>query len=399
MPAEPIVELEGLPRGAPRVTPPAVAPATSAITQERAGNGPLALPFTAGLLLLGLAAGGLAFGLGLRGGEAAAEASAEPLLFGLADEGLAFARTTSALATAVLVMAVALAGRSFSRSGIAGLLAGALVLLDPATLAYGRLAVPTALTLACLAVALACFAASRPWVPWVGAGALALGAFIDPRVLAWGPVLALFTLLRGHIYASPRHLGIATAQALLIPAVGLVAHGLAEGMLASVPACLAPAQWRLLTLQAVIQPGAALALVPNPVTWFAGLGATLFLGLGGAGFGASRFRLARANGRIQARLMSPFPAVFGRGVWLLLLAAALPIPQAWILLFALALALGVQDLGEDAPGFGLTLAVALLLFAAIVLWRAWDAIAGTGGAAGVAHAMDLVPWSQPVACR
>ncbi len=386
------------PRLAPRAMPTAVAPATSAITQERAGAGRLTPGFAAGIVLLGAVAGGLAFGLGLRGGEAPAEATARALAFGLADQGLGFGRAMSAAAVAVAVVAVALAGRSFSRSGVAGLLAGALVLLDPATLAYGRLAVPTALTLACLAVALASFAASRSWVPWVGAGALLLGAFIDPRVLAWGPVLALLALLRGHIYASPRHVAVAGAQTLLVPAAGVLLHLLADGMLASVPACLAPGEWSLLTLRAVVQPSAHLAALPNPVTWFAGLGAILFLGVGGAAFGASKFRLARANGRLQVRLVSPLPAVFGRGIWLLLLAAALPIPQAWILLFALALALGVQDLGEDAPGFGLTLAVALLLFAGIVLLRCWGALAGTGGDPGVADAMGLIPWAEPVHC-
>ena len=397
MPAEPLVDIEG-PRGAPRAAPASVAPATSAITQERAGNGRLGLGFAVTTVLLGLAAGIVAGWLGTRGGEAAVEDAAAPLVFGFAEHGLGLARMVSAGAVALAVMAVAVAGRSFGRSSVAGLLAGALVLLDPATLTYGRLAVPTALVLACVAVAIACFAASRPWVPWLGALALGVGTFVDPRVLWCGPVLALFALLRGHIYASPRHLMVAGAQAILIPVLGLVLHALADGMLSSVPACLAPPYWAMLSLRAVVQPGDALVLLPNPVTWFAGLGALLFLGVGGAGFGASRFRLARANGRVQARLVAPFPAVFGRGIWLLLLAAALPIPQVWILLFALALALGVQDLGEDAPGFGLALAIALLLFAAIVLVRAWSGMTGTGGEAGVADAMGLVPWGRPVSC-
>lgn len=401
VPSDAIVELEGVLRvgGKPLAAgtaPPA--PATSAITQERAATGPLSMAFLAVAILLAAAAGGMAWGLGMQGREVTAETYAEPLLFGLADDGLAFGRAVSAVATATTVLAVAFAGRSFTRSGIAGLLAAALVAADPSVLVYGRLAVPTAATLAMLAVGLACFAASRPWVPWVGAVALGVGAAIDPRVLLWGPVLALFTLLRGHIYASPRHLGIALTQALLVPALGAGIHLGVDGMLASVPVCLAPVPWRALALQEAIQPGAGLLAQPSPVTWVVGLGAVLFLGVGGAGFGALKFRLARANGRIQARLVSPFPPVFGRGIWLLMLAVVIPIPQAWILLAALALALGIQDLGEDAPGFGLALAIALLAFAGLVLWRSWDAVAGTGGAAGVAHALDLVPWAKAHAC-
>lgn len=390
------MEAEGLPRPAAARTAAAIAPATSAITQERAG-GSLGLAFVAAALLLGGLVGGTAWGLGLQGEATPLEAAAQPLTFGMAED-LAVGRAVSAAAAAVAVVAVAFAGRSFSRSDVAGLLAASLVALDPAVLAYATLAVPTALTIAAAAVALACFASARPALPWVGAAVLAFGAFVDPRLLAWGPVLALLTVLRGHIYASPRHLAVALAQALLIPAVGAALHGAVEGMWASVPLCLAPAAWRLAALQVVVQPAAGMAVLPNPVTWFAGAGAILFLGIGGTAFAAGRFRLARANGRVQARLVAPFPAVFGRGLWLLLLVLAMPVPQAWVILFALALALGVQDLGKDAPGFGLTLAVALLLFAGVVLWRSWEATAGTGGAEGVADAMRLVPWAKPFTC-
>ena len=401
VPPDAIVELEGVLRvggqpASPASAPPA--PATSAITQERAGSGPLPLGFVAIALLLAGASGATAWGLGLQGGEVAAERYARPLLFGMADESLAVGRAISALATAITVLAIAFAGRSFTRSAVAGLLAAALVAADPSVLVYGRLAVPTAPTLSMLAVGLACFAASRPWVPWIGGIALAVGAAIDPRVLLWGSVLALFTLLRGHIYASPRHLGTALAQAVLVPALGAVVHVVVEGMWASVPQCLAPGAWRALALQGAILPGPSLLAQPNPVTWAVGLGAILFLGVGGAGFGALRFRLARANGRVQARLVSPFPAVFGRGIWLLMLAFLVPVPQAWILLAVLALALGIQDLGEDAPGFGLALAIALLAFAALVLWRSWAAVAGTGGAEGVQDALALVPWAEAHAC-
>jgi hypothetical protein len=397
VPPELAVAIEEVPRPAAARVLPGTSPATSAITQER-GRAPVHLAFVAVALLLGGLVGGTAWGLGMSTAQTDVETTAAPLTFGFADVDLAVGRAVSAVAAGVTVVAVAFAGRSFSRSEVAGLLAATLVALDPAVLAYATLAVPTSVTIAVVAIALACFASARQALPWVGAGVLAFGAFVDPRLLAWGPVLALMMVLRGHIYASPRHLVIAFTQALLIPALGAILHIVVEGMWSSVPVCLAPATWRLAALELVIQPGPGMAILPNPVTWFAGLGALLFLGVGGAVFGASRFRLARANGRVQARLVAPFPAVFGRGIWLLLLVLAMPVPQAWVILFALALALGVQDLGKDAPGFGLTLAIALLLFAGVVLWRSWEAMAGTGGAEGVADAMRLVPWAQPIEC-
>lgn len=396
MPGDAVVDVvEHAPPGQPRAV---AAPATAAITQERNGATPVSIGFVTGVLLLGLATGVTAYLLGLQGLEQPAEQTARPLAFGFADVDLALGRAVSAAAAGVTVAAVAFAGRSFSRSGVAGLLAAALVALDPALLTYGRLAVPTALTLAAMALGLACMVSARPGWAWVGAFALAAGAFVDPRVVAWGLPLVVLLVLRGNIYASPRHVGVAFAQALAIPAAGAGLHYAADGMWASVPACLAPPPWALLGLRALVQPGEAIAAAPNPVTWLAGLGALLFLGLGALAFGATRFRLARANGRMQARLVAPFPAVLGRGGWLLLLALAVAVPQAWLLLFALALALGVQDLGEDAPGFGLTLALALLLFAGVVLWRSWGAVSGTLGPDGVVDALALVPWAQPNPC-
>lgn len=393
MAAEALVDLEG-PPGAPRLVP---APATAAITAERS-KAPTGWAFLTAVLLLALAAGAAAWAFGQSGGEVAAERTARPLVFGLADLGLAGARTVSAVSTAVLVGMVCLAGRNLSRSRGAGLFAGALVALDPATLAYGRLALPVSLTLALLAMALAAFQSHRNWMPWVGGLALLGAALVDPRAATWGLPLALVALLRGNIYAGPRHLGTVALQAGFLPLVGAGIHLLLEDGWAAVPACLAPGTWSQLTLHAAVQPGASILAQPGPVTWLVGFGALLFLGVGGALFAATRFRLARANGRLQLRLVSPMPTAFSRGLWLLALAAATLLPQAWLILFALALALGVKDLGEDAPGFGLALAIALLLFAALVLARSWGAITGLDGADGVADALGLVPWAEPSVC-
>lgn len=393
MVADPILDLDG-PAGAPRLVP---APATSAISRERS---PVSSGwrFVTAALALGILAGAAAWAIGTLGSESAAETLARPLTFGLASESLEFGRIVSAVSTGILVTAVAVAGRNLSRNALAGLFAAALVALDPSILTFGRLALPLAPTLALLAVALTGFTSHRAWMAWLGGGALLLASLLDPRAALWGPGLVLVTLLRGHIYASPQHLGIALVQAGLFPVVGALAHLLLEGSWAAVPACLAPGAWSQLILHAAPQPGASLLAQPGSVTWLVGFGAVLFLGLGGILFAASKFRLARANGRIQARLVSPFPTAFGRGLWLLLLAASTLLPQAWLLLFALALALGLQDLAEDAPGFGFALAGALLLFAILILVRSWEAIAGTGGAEGVQDALGLVPWAEAAVC-
>lgn len=383
-----------LPAGAP------VAPSTSAIVLERTPVAPQALVFVLGLLLL--AGGVLALGIvfARMGPESPAETLARRFVWGLADVDLAWGRTVSAVAAALTVASVAWAARTLTRSTVGGLFAGALVALDPALLTYGRLALPTALTLAAMAFALACTLAPRPALAWLGAISLAVAASIDPRAIAWGPVLALLLLLRGHIYASPRHLGIALLQGLLIPAAGLAVHLALTGAWAATPACLEGPLWRQWTLETIPLPGPTFAALPSPVTWFAGIGALLFLGLGGLLFGALQFRMARANGRLQMRLVTSPPPALGRGIWLLLLAVATAwaMPQALLVPLVLALALGVQDLGSDAPGFGLTLALVLLLFAAIVLWGSWDAVTGSGGAQGVADAIRLVPWAEARSC-
>lgn len=383
-----------VPAGAP------TAPSTSAIVLERSRVGNLSPAFVVGLAFL--AGGALAVGLVLMtlGAETDAESLARTRLGGLAEFGLTTGRTASAVAVAVTVASVAWAGRTLTRSDVGGLLAAALVALDPALLTYGRLALPTALSLAGMALALACMLSPRPAMAWVGSAALALAALVDPRALAWGPILVLLLLLRGHIYASPRLLGVALLQAILVPALGAGLHLAVEGTWSATPACLEPSLWSVWTLRAIPMPGATMVALPNPVTWFAGLGALLFLGLGGLFFAAFKFRVGRANGRLQMRVVSPLPPVLGRGVWLLLLAfaTALAVPQALVLLLALALALGVQDLGSDAPGFGLTLGLVLLLFAGVVLVGAWEGVAGTGGAQGVADTIRLVPWARLSQC-
>jgi hypothetical protein len=227
------------------------------------------------------------------------------------------------------------------------------------------------------------------------AHALAVAVLALPSAALWIVPLGFLLLLRGHIYAAPQHLGLALAQVALVPVLALLARGLAEGDLWSMPDCLSPSLGAALLLQELRMPGPGLLVVPNPVTWLAGADTVLFLGLGGVAFTLARFRLARAPGRLQVRVVSPFPPVLARGLWLMLLVLLAP-PVAWLPLLALALALGIRELGDDAPGFGVMLAVVVLGFTAVVLWRAWMAVAGDAG--GVADALDLVPWAEAIPC-
>lgn len=389
------LDLEASSPAAGLLRPP---PAASPIAQERVGPGRPGWEFAAAVALLALVAGGAA-ALAAHGQPptpAEVEAGEHPT--GIAGLGIPAGRMLSAAAAALAVAGVAAAGRTLSHSALAGLLAGALVAADPAFLLAGRLALPLAAEMALLAWAIAWAASPVPLLHWAAGLSLAGAALLDP----WAALLALpltaLLLLRGHIYAAPQHLALAIAQVGLLPALGALGHVLLEaggaGGVGGAVACLQVPLLERLVLLRLAEPGPGLLFVPNPVVWLGGAGALLAMGLGAAGFALGRFRVARAPGRVQLRVVAPLPATLARGGWLLLLAVAAP-PVAWPLLFAIALALGVHDLGEDAPGFGLVLALLLLGFAGLVLGRAWGAI---GGAGGVEEALRLVPWAQAQPC-
>jgi hypothetical protein len=369
-------------------------PASSPVAQERVEPGRPGAGFAAGTLVLSLAALAVALWLGVRGAAVPAEQEALGLRgWGLL--GLDAGRVLAAAAHALAVAGTAVAGRRLTHSGLAGLLAAALVAVDPAGLLLGSLAVPHAVAVAGLVWALAFTLSPIPLLHWFSGLALAVAVLALPSAALWIVPLGFLLLLRGHIYAAPQHLGLALAQVALVPVLALLARGLAEGDLWSMPDCLSPSLGAALLLQELRMPGPGLLVVPNPVTWLAGAGTVLFLGLGGVAFTLARFRLARAPGRLQVRVVSPFPPVLARGLWLMLLVLLAP-PVAWLPLLALALALGIRELGDDAPGFGVMLAVVVLGFTAVVLWRAWMAVAGDAG--GVADALDLVPWAEAIPC-
>lgn len=386
------MDLEGSGPAAGLLRPP---PAASPIAQERVAPGRPDFGFVLAALVLGAATTVVAIALAMRGPAVPAESLAAADPFGVANLGLAAGRLLAACGAGLAVAGVAVAGRRLSHSGPAGLLAAALVALDPAFLLQGSLGVPLAVEAAALAWALAFATSPVPLLHWMSGVSLAVAALVDPVAALWVLPLAAFLLLRGHIYAAPQHFALALAQVAILPLAAVALHVVVAGDLALAPACLSLGLGSRLALLQLAQPGPALLLLPDPVVWLAGAGTLAAFGLGGLGFAVARFRIARAPGRLQVRLVSPIPAVLARGSWLLVLAVAAP-PAAWIALFAIALAMGIRELGEDAPGFGLAVALVLLGFAGLVLARAWGALAGDPG--GIDQALRLVPWAETVGC-
>ncbi|MCA1819452.1 MAG: phospholipid carrier-dependent glycosyltransferase [Halobacteriales archaeon] len=375
-------------------------PSSSQIAQERVEPGRPNVTFLVGVAAMALFAFGLAAELGLlphtptpTRGEVAAAAAPAGLLESF---GLAWARIVSAAAFAVSVAATTVATRRLFHSDAVAFLAGALVLLDPGFLAVGRLALPDAIATAGLLSALAFFLSAAPWAHWAGSLALGLAVAADPRSLVWGVPLGLLILLRGHIYAAPRHLGLAGLQALALPALAAGLHMLAtDGAIRGV--ICQPGTSASLGLAESADYGGVIAL-HNPVTWFGGVCALLFLAANSLSTVARQFRLARLPGRIQMRLAVPLQAMQGRILWVLLLAVLVPFPVALLPVLAMALAAGIGNLAEDAPGFGAAVGLVVLVFAALALVRAWRLVAGTAGPEEIADLLNLVPWTHPVPC-
>jgi hypothetical protein len=386
------IDLEASSPAAGLLRPP---PAASPVAQERVGPGRPPFGFVLAAVLLGAAVAAVALALGVGQPETPAEQEAARSVAGIASLGIGAGRALAAVTAGLAVAGIAMAGRRMTHSSVAGLLAAALVAADPAFLLQARLALPASVALAGLAWALAFSASPVPLLHWMAGLALAVATFFDPLAALWVVPLVAFLLLRGHIYAAPQHLGLALAQVALAPALALAVRWVAVGDLASVPSCLQQMAGDRLGLMTLVQPGPGLLLLPDPVVWLGGAGALLFLGLGGFAFVVGQFRVARAPGRLQLRVVAPMPPVLARGVWLLFLALLAP-PVVWLPLFAIALAMGIRELGDDAPGFGLALALVLLAFAFLVLVRAWGAIVGAEG--GMEAALQMAPWATTASC-
>lgn len=305
------------------------------------------------------------------------------------------ARILRAAGAAVAVLGTAFVGRRLLHSEPASVLAAGLLLLDPGFLVHGRLATPVALATGASMLAVAFFLSPRRNASWAAAILLGFAAFLDPAYLAWGVPLALMALVRGHIYAAPQHAATAGVQALLIPGVGALMGIIGGDSLAG--RCYLPGRFEALPLLSIVDLGDSIHWHPNPVLWFAGLGALLWLGISAAVHVMRDFRLQRLPGRIQARLTEPLARSQGRALWLLALAALAPTAANWMPLFALAIGAAVLDLSGDARRFGWAVGAGLLLIAIVYTVRLWPLLVGATDAP-IDDLLQTVPWSRTISC-
>lgn len=356
---------------------------TNPITAERVGSGPAPLWFVVAVLGLGVATTVVAFALGGLATIDPAETQAAQ------DLGLdvAGARALSAVAAGAMVAFVGLAGRRLWHNPAVGILAALIAALDPLVLQAGSLVAPHAVVLALAAAAWWLALALRTELHILGGLALAGAAWFYPPAWRLGIALACLVLLRGHVYAAPRHAAMALGQNVALPLGAAVASVMMDGPWA----CMADDVSASVLLAVPEVHGVLLAA--NPATWFGGLASLGFLAGAGLTVVLRQVRVARLPGRLQLRLPTALPVGHARALWLLLLLVVSP-PGLWIIILAVALAAGITHLGQDAPGFGLAVALAVLAFAILVLVRTWAGLTGDEPAA----VLELIPWARTTPC-
>ncbi len=370
------------------------------LTHERTGGSGPGIAFIAGMVALALIAGALLVVLAVAypavtNAESAYAQADTPAAKATAALGSGAARNLVAAAGVLAVVGAGLLGRRLFHNDGVGLLAATLLVLDPAFLALGHLALPVIPVLALAVAGAGLLATARGTLRWLGSLLLAGASFVEPVLAAWAVPLLLLVLLRGNIYAAPKHLGSALAQVALLPVLAAGA-GQALGSGGTL-ACLAATRPDHLLLAAAPDTGSVI-IVHNPAFWFGGLAALLVLGGAAVVHVLRHFRLARLPGRIQLRLPDPLPAYHARALWLLLLAVCAPLPSLWMPLLAIALAAAIHHLARDAPGFGLAVALGSVAFAVLYLVRFWSLVTGNATGAEVADLLPVVPWAQMVAC-
>lgn len=392
----------GAPQERPRVGGPLRNPGVASwIARERLNPGPPSRPWVAGAVLLGLVVTVVVAAVGLypTGRVAAEEAFLEGDAFLPALQAFAsapVARAWSAIAGGALVAATTFAARRLLHADGPALLAGLLVALDPMVLAHGRLATQVAPATALAVGGLALFLAVTPTLHWIGSAAYALACFLDPHNLLWMVPLAAMMLVRGHIYAAPRHLLVAGAQTVLVPAAAAVlgmvgADSLSRG-------CTQVGRLDGFLLAVVPHAGGNVHAVPNPALWLAGIAALAFLGGTALADVLRGFRLQRLPGRLQIRLPRPLRREQGRALWLLALAAFAPTPVLWVPVLAMAIAAGVQELSRDARGFGGVVGAFVVGFAVAYTIRLLPVVTGDAGPEQAADLARVVPWTRIESC-
>ncbi len=299
-------------------------------------------------------------------------------------------RTLRAAAAAALILGTGFAARRLLHDEGASVIAAGLLILDPAFLVHGRLSTPIAFATAGAMVALALFLSPRRTGHWLAAGMLAIACFFDPRYLLWGFIIGILVLVRGHIYAAPRHAAAAAAQTLGIPLIGAAWGMLAADSLG--PTCYTGGRFESIFLLQHVDLGNNIMWHPNPALWFAGLGALAWLGGGALWRVLSEFRLQRLPGRVQVRLTGPLRRGQARALWLLVLVAFAPSPSLWAPLLAMAVAASVQELGRGSKRFGLLVAIAVLALTLVFTVRLWPMLVGA------TPTTSPIPWSETVRC-
>ncbi len=308
--------------------------------------------------------------------------------------GLEGARILAAVGAGVAVAATWLAGRRLWHSDPAGLSAAALMALSPWLLAQGSLALPQTILLAAALLALLAALATHEPVRVMAGAAVAVAVLIDIRMAVWVVPLFAIILLRGNIYATGQHLQRGLLQVALLPALALGVVALAaRGDPLTLPVCLSPGHIDGASLASATWLGGGFVAAHPSILWFGGWGVLVMLALASLWHLGLNTRVARLPGRVQLRLPHALPRYHGRSLWLLSLVVLAPVPGLWLPLLMLALAGGIAVLGEDAPGFGLTLLLGLLGLGVAALIQDWGLVVGTGGTAGIPG------WTELASCR
>lgn len=378
--------------------------ASAWIARERERPGAPPWWFLLGAVFLGVGVAAVTIALGAQRGDAlpgelAHRDGTGPFAAAFVLLGLDVMRVFSGIIAGATVGATAFAARRLAHSGWVGLMAGALVALDPSVLVDGQLAVPAGFLRFAAVGSLALALGGHSAWHWLAGIPLGAGIAMDARFSLWIAPLVALLWLRGHIYSAPKHLLRSASQVALIPlAVGFVAAWIAGGGTPSLAPCGPNTPWAALWLQQLPSYGANAVSFPNPVTWFGGLGLLVFLGLAAAWAVVGGFRITRAPGRVQMRLAQPLARLQGRSLWLLGIAAFAPFPAVWLPLGAIAVATGIHQLDKDSRGFAGAVAGAMLVFAVLFLAR-FGALLGPNATGDDLQALlDVLPWAQLAGC-
>lgn len=353
---------------------------------------------------LGLAVAAATIVLGtLRDGSTHAEGlyrdggGAWGILHGLV--GLESLRVLVGIAAGATVTATGFVARRFTHSAGLGVLAAVLVAFDPALLVDGQLAVPAALLRFAAVAAMALALGGHPAYHWLVALPIIVGAILEPWFLLWGVMVSTLLLLRGHIFAAPKHLRDAMFQGVGLPLLAGIPLLIAVHQITvTTDVVCGPSMARSLLLLDVPLYATGLAAIMNPVVVIGGLGLLAGLAVAAIVQVSSAFRLARLPGRVQIRLPERLGRIPSRALWLAAFALVMPVPQVAIVIGALAIALGVQGLLIDSPVFATVVAILTASFAAVVVVRLLPVIAGDASAAVLGDVVSWLPWVDLEAC-